>query len=103
MGDVGYEDRPLTNALLDAKVAATLATTGDLLTSRLCRNTIVILITSGKDDGTGSYKATSNVESTALTFANVNILGIIYKIPIHVIAVKPLAGDVAQLTEYRDE
>ncbi len=96
-GDVGYEDRPLTNALLDTKVAATLATTGDLLTSRLCRNTIVILITSGKDDGTSSYKLTSNVENTALTFANVNILGIVYKIPIHVIAVKPLAGDVAQL------
>ena len=96
-GDVGYEDRPLTNALLDAKVAATAATTADLLTSRPCRNTIVILITSGKDDGTSSYKATSDVEGTALTFANVNILGVIYKIPIHVIAVKPLAGDVSQL------
>jgi hypothetical protein len=97
MGDVGYEDRPLTNALLDAKTAATTATTADLLTARLCRNTIVILITSGKDDGTNLYRATSDVESTALTFTNVNILGVIYKIPIHVIAVKPLAGDVAQL------
>ncbi len=98
MGDVGYEDRPLTNALLDAKVAATAATTADLATARLCRNTIVILITSGKDDGTAVYRATSDVEGTALTFANVNILGVIYKIPIHVIAVKPQAGDVAQLT-----
>jgi hypothetical protein len=96
-GDVGYEDRPLTYALADAKTAAIAAIAADSAANRVCRNTVVILITSGKDDGNAAYKASNDAVTTAQSFLNVSASGITRRVPIHVIGVKPLAADTAQL------
>ena len=44
-------DRPIDFALADARAAAIAAMTADSAANRTCRNTIVVLITGGKDDG----------------------------------------------------
>ncbi|MCA1650275.1 MAG: hypothetical protein LC753_08315, partial [Acidobacteria bacterium] len=54
-GDVGYNDRPIDLALADAKTAAAAAMAADTAANRSCRNTVVILITGGKDDGNPGY------------------------------------------------
>ncbi len=51
LGARTYNDRPISHALDDARAAAVAAMTADTAANRACRNTVVILITSGKDDG----------------------------------------------------
>jgi hypothetical protein len=89
-------DRPLSHALDDARQAAIDAMTADT-TCRACRNTIVVLITAGKDDGSATYLSTHNVTGIASTFAAVTASGTTRRVPIHVIGVKPPAADEAQL------
>src|SRR5687767_3315450 len=50
-----YNDRPLSHALDDARSAAMTAMTSDNVACRTCRNTVVVLITSGRDDGDAVY------------------------------------------------
>ena len=57
LGGAGYGDRPLTYALDDAKAAAIAAMTADTMAFRPVRNTVVVLITSGKDSGDSTYRA----------------------------------------------
>jgi hypothetical protein len=96
-GGVGYDDRPLTYALNDAKAAAIAAMNADAAAMRACRNTVVVLITSGKDDGAGTYLASNNVTTTASSFLNVSAGGVTRRVPIVVVGVKPPAADEAQL------
>jgi PQQ enzyme repeat len=97
IGGVGYEDRPITYALVDAKAAASAAMAADTASCRTCRNTVVILITGGKDDGDAAYRAANNPLTTASQFLTVSGGGTSARVPIMVVAIKPAAGDVAQL------
>ena len=97
IGGVGYEDRPLDFALADARAAAITAMTNDSAANRTCRNTIVVLITGGKDSGDNSYAASHNAATTASSFLSVTGGGVTKRVPIVVVAVKPAAADVASL------
>lgn len=92
-----YGDRPISHALDDARAAAVAAMTADTAANRTCRNTVVVLITSGKDDGDATYTSTHNPGSIASTFMNVTASGTTKRVPIHVLAIKPEAGGVNQL------
>src|SRR3954463_12645761 len=94
---VGFADRPLDFALTDARAAAVSAMTGDSAANRSCRNTVVVLITGGKDSGDAAYTAAHNAATTASSFASVSAGGVTKRVPIVVIAVKPNAADIASL------
>jgi hypothetical protein len=96
-GALGYDDRPIAHALDDARAAAVAAINADSAAMKSCRNTIVVLITSGKDDGEPTYAAAHDPTAVASTFASVPALGVTKRIPIHVIAVRPPATDEAEL------
>ena len=97
IGGVGYADRPLTYALDDARAAAITAMTNDTAANRTCRNTVVVLITGGKDSGDATYTSSHNAATTASTFMSVTASGVTKRVPIVVVAVKPNAADVASL------
>ena len=97
LGDVGYHDRPIDYALVDAKAAAAAAMAADSVATRACRNTIVVLITGGKDDGNATYATTHDPASTAAGFLNVSGGGVTRRVPIHVIGVKPAAADETEM------
>lgn len=96
-GTRSHGDRPLTHALDDARAAAVAAMAADTAAFRECRNTVVVLITAGKDDGDNNYRNAHNVETTASTFTSVTSAGVTKRVPIHVIAIKPDATHVPQL------
>ena len=97
-----YEDRPIAHALDDARAAAVAAMTADSAAMRECRNTVVVLITSGKDDGNPAYQASHNAESVASTFMSVTAMGVTKRIPIHVLGVKPSVLDDPELQAIAD-
>ena len=97
MPGVGYADRPIDFALTDARAAAVSAMAGDSAANRTCRNTVVVLITGGKDSGDAAYMAAHNASATASSFLSVSGGGVTKRVPIIVIAVKPAAADVASL------
>lgn len=97
LGDVGIDDRPLSYALADARAAAITAMAADTVTNRSCRNTVVVLITSGKDDGSAAYKSANDAAAVASTFQSVTGGGVTKPVPVHVVAVKPAAADEASL------
>ena len=97
MGDIGFNDRPIDYALIDAKAAASAAMAADTAANRACRNTIVILITGGRDDGNAAYTAAHDPAATAATFLTVSGGGVTRRVPIHVLAVKPNAADEPEL------
>jgi hypothetical protein len=97
LGGTGYDDRPLTYALADARAAAVAAMTADTSENRSCRNTVVVLITSGKDAGDISYLSSHSVTSTASTFLSVTASGTTKRVPIVVLGVMPAAADESQL------
>ena len=97
LDDVGYNDRPIDYALVDAKAAAAAAMAADTAALRVCRNTIVVLITGGKDDGNAAYNAAHDPATTAAQFLTVSGGGVTRRVPIHVIGVKPAAADEAEM------
>ena len=97
LGAVGYDDRPLTYALDDARAAAIAAMNADTTVNRACRNTVVVLITSGKDSGDSSYTSSHNPATTASTFLTVTASSTTKRVPIVVIGVKPATADESQL------
>lgn len=96
-GARGYEDRPISHALDDARKAAVDAMALDSAACRTCRNTVVVLITGGKDEGDGTYMSTHDPVSIAATFLSVTSDGVTRRVPIHVIGIKPPAADETQL------
>jgi hypothetical protein len=78
------EDRPLANALLDAKAEVVRVMGADALTT--CRNTVVVLITGGKD-----YNG--DPATTAGQFLSLSGR----RVPVYVVGVKPKATDETQL------
>lgn len=97
LSDIGFEDRPIDYALVDARAAAVAAMNADSATTCQCRNTVVILIASGKDDGNSSYASAHDPVATAGSFVSVTGGGVTRRVPIHVIGVKPGSGDEAEL------
>jgi hypothetical protein len=93
-----YVDRPLTYALTDAKyhILNTAAITAD--TCRDCRNTVVVLVTGGKNGGDSSYLSGNNVTTKAAEFVSMTINGAAHRVPIVVIGVKPDTADEAELS-----
>jgi hypothetical protein len=97
-GTRSNEDRPLTFALEDARTAAINAMNADAAATRSCRNTVVVLITGGKDDGGASYLSSSNPTGVAATFLDVRPGdNVSRRVPIHVVAVKPDLADETPL------
>jgi hypothetical protein len=92
-----YTDRPISHALDDARAHAVTAIGSDGTSTRACRNTVVVLITSGRDSGDPSYNDTHDPVSVASTFTAVSVSGVARRIPIIVIGLKPAADDVAEL------
>ena len=88
-----YQDRPLTLALERARRLALALTSvsGD----PSCRNTIVVLVTGGKNDGPSSYLSDSanDAANKAQDFLNVNGR----RVPIYVVGVKPPEDDESEL------
>ena len=96
-GTAAHEDRPISYALEDAKAAAIAAITADSAANRVCRNTVIVLITSGRNAGDAAYMAAKDAGTVAAGFASVNAGGSDRRIPIHVIGVKPQAADGNEL------
>jgi hypothetical protein len=96
-GTRSNEDRPISHALDDARAAAIAAMTADTAANRTCRNTVVVLITAGKDDGDSTYTSSHNPVSIASTFLAVTSSGTTKRVPIHVLAIKPDPTHEAQL------
>src|SRR5688572_14845961 len=65
--------------------------------TRDCRNTIVILITGGKDDGGVTYNTANDPTATAAQFLTVSGGGVTRRVPIHVLGIQPAAADEAEL------
>jgi hypothetical protein len=93
-GGLGFEDRPLNYALVDARAAAVASMVADA--NRDCRNIVVVLLAGGRDSGGGSYSAAA--ATTAASFTAVSAGGVTRRVPIVVVGVKPDAADVASLT-----
>ena len=102
-GDVGFEDRPLAFALTDARAATINAMAVDSAANRSCRNTVVVLITSGKNEGDATYLGSNSAVNVAKTFLSVSGSGVTKRVPIHVIGVKPPAADEAELRSIASE
>ena len=96
-GTRSYGDRPITHGLEDARAAAVAAMEADSAVNRACRNTVVVLITAGRDQGDSAYDAAHDAPTTAGTFMNVTAGGVTKRVPIHVVAVKPAAADETEL------
>ncbi len=92
-----YIDRPLTHLLEDLKAAAVNAATNDAAATRTCRNTVVVLVVGGKEDGDATYLAGHNAATYASTFTAVSAGGVTRRVPIHVVAIRPAADHVASL------
>ncbi len=98
LGGVGYDDRPLTYALDDAKAAAIAAMTADTAANRTCRNTVVVLITAGKDSGDSTYTGQpQRRDDRELVPERHRRAATTKRVPIVVVGVKPAAADEAQL------
>ena len=97
-----YADRPLSHALDDARAAAIAAMDADSDANRACRNTIVVLVTGGKEEGPPSYLGSHNVTTIAGTFMNVTSKGTTKRVPIHVVSVKAPSADDTQLKAIAD-
>ena len=96
-GAAGYNDRPITHALEDARAAAIFAMSADTAAFRSCRNTVVVLLTAGKDDGDATYTGSHNPEAVASTFMSVTAGGVTKRVPIHVLAIRPNGAHEGQL------
>ncbi|MEO7189648.1 MAG: hypothetical protein ABI051_01180 [Vicinamibacterales bacterium] len=96
-GSSTYVDRPLYFALTDARAQAVSAIAADASATRACRNAVVVLVTSGKDDGDSTYLSHGSITTLAGTFASVTAGSGTRRVPIVVIGVKPAAADEAQL------
>jgi len=102
-GDSLNEDRPLSYALADAKAAAIAAIAADSAANRVCRNTVVVLITSGANAGDAGYMATNDAVNMAKSFKSVSASGVDRRIPIHVIGVKTSPADENELKSIASE
>jgi hypothetical protein len=97
LGARDHDDRPISHLLDDARTTAINAMTGDTAANRSCRNTVVVLIVGGKDDGNAAYASAHNAAGVASTFLSVTASGVTKRVPIHVVAIKPDVSHEAHL------
>jgi hypothetical protein len=84
------EDRPLTHALVDARAQIVAAMTADGTTLTTHRNTIVVLVAGGPNDGSGAYTAANDpVTYVQNSLREVSAAGVKRKITLFVVGVKP--------------
>jgi hypothetical protein len=96
-GSSTFDDRPLYFALADARSHAASTMAADAALVKPKRNTIVILVTSGKDGGDVSYMSHSPISTLAGTFAAVSNGSGTRRVPVVVVGVSPAAADEAEL------
>jgi hypothetical protein len=96
-GSATFVDRPLYHALIDAKAQAITAIAADTAAVKPFRNTVVVLVTSGKDHGNSTYMSHGSIASLAGTFATVAAGSGTRRVPIVVVGVSPAAADEAEL------
>ena len=85
-----YEDRPITLALKSAKTLVSSLIASD---SSACRNTIVVLVTGGENDGPSAYLAANGIVAEASSFSSINGR----RVPIYVVGVNPQEDDEEEL------
>ncbi|MGE5815863.1 MAG: VWA domain-containing protein, partial [Acidobacteriota bacterium] len=87
IGSSTFDDRPLTFQLIDAAKEASDVMTRDTASTRACRNTIVVLITSGKNAGSDAYMSTYNAATQASNFRTITGGGVTKRVPVYVIGI----------------
>ncbi len=96
-----YQDRPLSHALDDARAHAVAAIAADPTATRACRNTVVVLLAGGADDGDSAYGSSHDAVSVASTFAAVQAGSgsgkVTLRVPIVVIGLRPDPADESEL------
>jgi hypothetical protein len=96
-----YQDRPIAHALDDARAHVVAAMAADAAATRACRNSVVVLLTSGRDDGDSAYADTHDPVSVAATFgavqAGTGAGQVTRRVPIVVIGLKPDPADELEL------
>ena len=98
-GAQAYTDRPISYALDDARAQAVAVMNADAAVYRARRNTVVVLITSGGDDGDAAYTATYDPAAIATSFQNVAGGGVTRRVPVVVVAIKPDPADEPELQQ----
>jgi len=98
-GTSAYFDRPVTYMLADARAEAIRAMGADAAATRSCRNTVVVLITSGANGGDAAYMAANDPTALASQFTAVSGGGTTKRVPIYVVGVRPDAADEVQLRQ----
>ena len=92
-----FVDRPLYFALTDARNHAVSTMAADAALVKPQRNTVVVLVTSGRDGGDTAYMTHSSISSLAGTFASVSNGSGTRRVPIVVVGVSPATSDEAEL------
>jgi hypothetical protein len=101
-GTATYHDRPITYMLEDAYSMLTNSSTGvfgkDSASMVVCRNTVVVLVTGGSNDGPSSYLAGHPSDTAATKFKSVTAGSVTNRlVPIYVVAIKPASADETDL------
>jgi hypothetical protein len=97
IGSSSFNDRPLAFQLTDAAAEAARVMGADSAAARACRNTIVVLITSGKNSGDAAYMAANDAAARASSFKSITGGGVTRRVPIYVIGLGVPAGDETEL------
>jgi hypothetical protein len=96
-GTRDYQDRPVSYMLIDARAEAVRAMGADTAAMRTCRNTVVVLLTSGANAGDSTYTSSNSPTTLASQFLAVSGGGTTKRVPVYVVGLKPPGGDEAQL------
>jgi hypothetical protein len=97
IGSATFADRPVTFQLRDAAAEASTVMAADAPATRACRNTIVVLITSGRNSGDATYMAANDAASVASSFRAIVGGGVAKPVPIYVIGLGVPSGDEVEL------
>jgi hypothetical protein len=97
-GESGFRDRPLSHLLDDARAEAARAMAADAAATRSCRNTVVVLIASGRESGSSTYMGSHSAGQVASSFMAVSSGGVTRRVPIYVIGVKLSSADADALS-----
>lgn len=97
IGSSTFNDRPVKFMLDDAATEASAVMARDGAATRACRNTIVVLLTSGRNSGGAAYMAANDAAARASSFANISGGGVTKRVPIWVVGLGAPAADEPEL------
>jgi hypothetical protein len=92
-----YVDRPIYHALIDARSHAITTMAAEATAVKPFRNTVIVLVTGGKDGGDSTYMTHGSIASLAGTFATVSTGAGTRRVPIVVVGVDPAVADETEL------